>query len=58
MSKYLEIGLFMNTSPIQHAKLIRHPAIKIGLLPYLLAACSPMAQKSTPKKKIDPKRLT
>ena len=48
----------MNTNPIQHAKLIKHPMIKTGLLPYLLAACSPIAQKSTPKKKIDPKRLT
>ena len=47
----------MKTSPNVHPKVIRHPAISNGLLPYLLANLRPIAQKRTPKKKIDPKRL-
>ena len=57
MRMYLAIGLLMNTRPKQHAKLIQHPMIRNGRLPYLFANLSPIAQKSTPKKKIDPKRL-
>lgn len=34
------------------------PTIKTGLLPYTLDSLSPIAQNKTPKKKIDPNKLT
>lgn len=54
---YLTISLLIKTSPSQQTVAMQQPIIKIGLLPYLFAACRPTIQNKTPKKKIEPYML-
>lgn len=53
---YRIISLFRKTRPTVQTRVIIHPIINTGLLPYTLAIFSPIAQKSTPKKKIEPNK--